>query len=62
MDKEVVKELIQDEFNMKNLKKELHNILEPSYRTQMFNDYFELEQKLGGSGASAITADLIVNN
>jgi lipid-A-disaccharide synthase len=61
MDKEVVKELIQDEFNVKNLSFELKNILEPSYRTQMFNDYYELEKKLGGSGASAITAELIVN-
>lgn len=62
MDKEVVKELIQDEFNIKNLKFELKNILEPSCRTQMFNDYFELEQKLGGTGASDVTASLIVNN
>ena len=60
MDREVVKELIQDEFNVKSLRVELKNILESSYRTQMFNDYFELEQKLGGSGASDITAELIV--
>jgi len=59
MDKEVVKELIQDEFNVKNLKFELTNILNPSYRTQMFNDYFEWEQQLGGSGASENTAKLI---
>jgi lipid-A-disaccharide synthase len=61
MDREVVKELIQDEFNTKCLKFELEHILESSSRAQMFNDYFELEQKLGGSGASDATAALIVN-
>ena len=59
MDKEVVKELIQEDLNVKNLKIELNNILDPSYRTQMFNDYYELEQKLGGTGASENTAALI---
>jgi len=59
LNKEVVKELIQDELNVKNLKYELASILNPSYRTQMFNDYFELEQQLGGSGASENTAKLI---
>ena len=62
MDREVVKELIQGEFNVKNLKTELHKILSNSNRSQMFNDYYELEQKLGGSGASDETAALIVNN
>ena len=61
MDKEVVKELIQEDFNVNDLKNELGKILDPSYRTQMFSDYYDLEQKLGGSGASAITAKLIVN-
>ena len=59
MNKEVVKELIQEELSVKNLKLELKNILDPSYRTQMFNDYFELEEKLGGAGASENTAKLI---
>ncbi|NQY28107.1 MAG: lipid-A-disaccharide synthase [Flavobacteriaceae bacterium] len=59
MDKEVVRELIQEDLNVKNLKIELNNILDPSYRTQMFNDYYELEQKLGGTGASENTAALI---
>lgn len=62
MEREVVKELIQGEFNVKNLKTELHKILSNSSRSQMFNDYYELEQKLGGSGASDETATLIVNN
>jgi len=59
MDKEVVKELIQDEFNAKNLKKELDIILDPIERTKLFMNYYELEKKLGGKGASSKTAHLI---
>ena len=62
MDREVVKELIQSEFNVKNLKKELQKILEKETREQMFLDYFELEEKLGGKGASFKTAELILEN
>jgi len=61
MDKEVVKELIQDEFNEKNLEKELHKILEGKKRDELFLDYFELEKKLGGKGASKKVAELIIN-
>jgi lipid-A-disaccharide synthase len=61
MDKEVVKELIQDEFNKKKLKAELTNILEPAYREKMFLNYFDLEKKLGGKGASENTAKAIVS-
>src|SRR5699024_5760131 len=59
MDREVVKELIQSEFTVKNLKKELQKILEKETREQMFLDYYELEQKLGGKDASLKTAELI---
>ncbi|QYA25288.1 lipid-A-disaccharide synthase [Gramella sp. MT6] len=59
MDREVVKELIQNEFNAKNLKIELKNILDEKKRKKIFGDYFELEQKLGGKGASKKTAELI---
>lgn len=61
MDKEVVTELIQDDFNTKRLKKELDGILSPDKREQMFLDYFELEKKLGGQGASEKTAKSILN-
>ena len=60
MDKEVVKELIQNDFNTKTLKFELEKILDKSNRSILFNSYFDLEQKLGGSGASKKTAKLIV--
>jgi len=61
MNKEVVKELIQDEFNEKNLEKELHKILDEDIRYKLFIDYFDLEKKLGGKGASKKVAELIVS-
>ena len=59
MDKEVVKELIQDECNEKNLEKELRKILEGKERSKLFLNYYELEKVLGGKGASAKVATLI---
>ena len=59
MEREVVKELIQNDFNHKNLKKELTRILDKNHREKIFADYYELEQKLGGKGASEKTAQLI---
>ena len=60
MGKEVVRELIQDEFNEATLSKELHKILDTTNREKMFTNYFELEKKLGGAGASKNVANLIV--
>ena len=60
MDKEVVKELIQNDFNEKNLEHELHKILNDKQRALMFSNYFDLEKKLGGKGASKKVAELIV--
>ena len=59
MDREVVTELIQNDFNKKRLKKELDNILNPETRKHLFLDYYELEKTLGGKGASEKTAKLI---
>ncbi|GAA4282446.1 lipid-A-disaccharide synthase [Gaetbulibacter aestuarii] len=59
MDKEVVTELIQGDFNKKRLKKELERILKPDIREALFLDYYNLEKLLGGSGASKKTAQLI---
>ncbi len=61
MDKEVVTELIQNNFNKKRLKKELQHILNPETRKKLFIDYYELEKALGGKGASQKTASLIYN-
>ena len=62
MDKEVVAELIQSEFNSKRLKKELTLILDDYERTKFFINYYELEKKLGGKGASEKVAELIYNS
>ncbi len=61
MDKEVVTELIQGDFNSKRLKSELDIILKGETRKAQFLDYYYLEQKLGGKGASQKTAKLIYN-
>jgi len=62
MDKEVVTELIHDDFNTKNLKKELTRILDTFERTKFFMHYYELEKALGGKGASDKVAKLIYEN
>ncbi|WP_066221575.1 lipid-A-disaccharide synthase [Formosa haliotis] len=59
MDKPIVTELIQDDFNSENLKKELNLILNPYERTKFFINYYDLEKKLGGKGASQKAASLI---
>ncbi|WP_412559988.1 lipid-A-disaccharide synthase [Winogradskyella sp. MIT101101] len=61
MDREVVTELIQGDLNKKRLKKELASILHSDKREQLFLDYYELEKKLGGKGASENAAKLIVS-
>lgn len=60
MDKEVVKELIQRDMNTSSLHEELTKILDASQRETLFESYYELEQKLGGKGASEKTAKAIV--
>ncbi len=62
LNKEVVTELIQGDLNTMSVKKELDKILDQTYREQLFLDYFDLEQKLGGKGASENTAKLIVKH
>lgn len=59
LEKETVTELIQNDFNKKRLKKELDLILDEYERTKLFIDYYDLEKKLGGKGASLKTATLI---
>lgn len=59
MDKAVVTELIQDQMHTKRLKKELQFILDEYERVKFFLNYYDLEKKLGGKGASANTARLI---
>ena len=61
LDKEVVKELIQENLNEKNLTSELKNILEGENRNNMLKSYNELINKLGNKGASEKTALKIFN-
>ena len=60
MDREVVKELIQNELTTENLVKELKLILGEN-RNAILSDYQELKEKLGNSGASENAAEIIVN-
>lgn len=59
LNKTVVTELIQSDFNSKKLKEALKEILTPEKRTELFSDYYDLEKALGGQGASENTAKLI---
>ncbi len=60
MKREVVKELIQDDFNPKKLEVELRAILlDKERRAQLATDYASLREKLGGAGASEKAAEII---
>jgi lipid-A-disaccharide synthase len=59
MDKEVVKELIQNDLTPKKLQSELTQILNEPKRSQILEEYKKLRQKLGGAGASQRTAEQI---
>ncbi|NMH27183.1 lipid-A-disaccharide synthase [Flavobacterium silvaticum] len=60
MDREVVTELIQADLNPKKLSSELAKLFDPANRQRILSDYDALEIKLGGAGASAETAKLII--
>ncbi len=60
LDKPAVTELIQHDFNAQRLKKELQLILSVDHRAKMYEDYYELEERLGGEGASALVAQHVV--
>ena len=62
LDKLVVKELLQHQFNVKNLDEELYLLLnDKGYRYQMLQDYSMIIKKLGGEGASTKTAKSIIH-
>lgn len=62
MDKEVVKELIQSDLTTENVRAELGRIVEGKQREGILLDYEALRKKLGGTGASQMAADLIIEN
>lgn len=57
--KEIVKELIQDEYNLENIKIYLTNILDEKNRTIIAANYNNLKNQLGKKGASQNTANSI---
>lgn len=60
MDREIICELIQNEFNTNRLIKELKSITDNGEsKEKLFSDYKILKEKLGGSGASASIAKLM---
>lgn len=61
LNREVVKELIQRGFNVKNLKHETEKILNDEYRAKMRKDFAELKGMLGGPGASKRAAETVIN-
>lgn len=62
MDKEVVKELIQQDFNKANVQRELEKILDATQRKNIFFDYLSLEKKLGDPGVAQRIAQKIIQN
>ncbi len=61
MKKEIVKELIQDELTSTNLSHSLQQVIKGSEREKQLEAYEQLEEKLGGAGASQNVASLIYN-
>ena len=60
MDKEVVSEILQNDFTIKRIEQELKLITESEKRTQLLEDYKLLHQKLSAGGASTKTAVAMV--
>lgn len=61
MDKEVVKELIQNDFNEANLVEQLEQLLNvPEKQRRLLDDLDSLKHRLGNAGASEKAAELIV--
>jgi lipid-A-disaccharide synthase len=62
MDREIVKELIQKDFNRKNLQNELQKLLyNENFRSSLKTEYADLKVKLGGQGASRKAAISILS-
>ncbi len=60
-DKEVVKELIQDDLNPRNISNELKKLLfDKQYRQQQLNGYAEIKAKLGNANTAEQAAKLMV--
>lgn len=61
MDKEVIRELIQDDLNYKLLKTSLENILHGDRRQEIIHDYQQLWSLLGNKPASQMAAQEVIH-
>jgi lipid-A-disaccharide synthase len=60
LNREAVKEFLQQQCSSNNIRKELDRILnDTGYKKQILDSYEELHQKLGGPGASERAAKLM---
>ena len=59
MNRELVKELIQENFTRTNLQEELRKLGHATRRRELLDSYQDLREKLGGKGASDKAAQLI---
>ena len=60
MDRQVVAEIIQTDLTKRRLVMELEALFEPDNRQRILDDYELLRKKLGGAGASAKAAELML--
>ncbi|MFM9945114.1 MAG: lipid-A-disaccharide synthase [Bacteroidia bacterium] len=60
MNREICKELIQNDLTLQNIKSELDKIVNEPGRSQIFKNYRELKTSVGGPGASGRVAKLVV--
>ncbi len=61
LDREIVKELIQEAFNVKEVTHHLEYVLSETGQKKLKEDYQELRKVLGAGGASKKTAQLIID-
>ena len=59
MEKEVVKELIQDKFNFKNIQNELDNLKKDKFQKKMVKDFKDLRRRIGELNSSEKLAKII---
>lgn len=62
MDREVIRELIQKEFNEENTRLELRKLMETTHREKIQQEYAELREILGGKGASERAAKVVLTH
>ncbi|MGQ9846071.1 MAG: lipid-A-disaccharide synthase [Bacteroidales bacterium] len=61
LEKESVKELLQDNLNYQNIKSELKKLLDPNYKEAILKDYEKLKKLIGEKGASDRVAAKMIN-